>query len=395
MGPLGRANLGEACSALLATKQRTSLALIGIVIGVASVSAMISVGTIARSEAERQFRELGTDIVNVRLRARDKALSRVSVRLADAEGIVALPGIQAAAPYTIGSAQAVLAGTATEPVRIVGATDALADLTRLDLAQGRFVSKLDGGQYFCTVGADIADALRQAGDGSVIGAGVGIQDIVFTVVGALERAALGQRPFDPNETMFISVATAARITPRETLRDIVARMSPGTHYRAAANQVGAWFRDRAPAAKVQLRSAEELIEQMHRQKRLYTLLLGAVGGIALLVGGIGVMNVMLVAVTERKTEIGIRRALGARRRDIQAQFLAEAMILSLLGGVIGVAMGIAATYGICHFTGWVFEVSVGGTLLGTVVAGGAGIFFGLYPAHQAARLNVVAALQGT
>ena len=114
--------------------------------------------------------------------------------------------------------------------------------------------------------------------------------------------------------------------------------------------------------------------------RLYTLLLGTVGGISLLVGGIGVMNVMLVAVAERKAEIGIRRALGARRRDIQAQFLSEAMILSLLGGVIGALLAILATYGICRFTGWIFTVSVNGTVLGTVVAGGAGIFFGLYPA---------------
>lgn len=392
---MGRANLSEACSALLATKQRTGLALIGIVIGVASVSAMISVGTIVRSEAVRQFQELGTDIVNIRLRARDKAAGRVSIRLSDAEGIVNLPGIRRAAPYTNGAAHVVLGGTATEVARVVGATDALADLLRLDLEQGRFVSKLDAGQHFCTVGADIADALRAAGGGDVMGAGVGIQDVVFTVVGVLERAALGRRPFDPNGTVFIPVATAARITPDETLRDIVARMSPGTRYREAANQVGAWFRDRASAAKVRVRSAEELIEQMHRQKRLYTLLLGAVGGISLLVGGIGVMNVMLVAVTERRMEIGVRRALGARRRDIRAQFLAEATILSLLGGILGVAAGIGATYGICHFTGWEFALSVGGTLLGTLVAGGAGIFFGLYPAHQAAGLNPVAALQGT
>lgn len=395
MGPIGRANLGEACSGLLAAKQRTGLALIGIVIGVASVSAMISVGTIVRSEAVRQFQELGTDIVNVRLRARDKSAGRVSVRLADAEGIVNLSGIGAAAPYTVGAAHIVLGGTETELVRVVGATGALADLARLDVAQGRFVSRLDRGQHFCTVGADVADAIRAAGAGSVIGAGVGIQDVVFTVVGELERAALGRRPFDPNAAVFISMATAARITPQETLRDILARMSPGTHHREAASQLRAWFGDRTPGAKLRVRSAEELIEQMHRQVRLYTLLLGAVGGISLLVGGIGVMNVMLVAVTERRTEIGIRRALGARRRDIQAQFLAEAMILSLLGGVIGVVVGVAATYGICHFMEWVFELSAGGTMLGTVVAGGAGIFFGIYPARQAARLSPVAALQGT
>ena len=395
MGPLGRANLTEACSGLLGAKQRSSLALIGIVIGVASVSAMISVGTVVRGEAGRQFQELGADIVNVRLRARDQRARRVAVGLADAEGIVALPAISDAAPYVINAAPIVLSGTTTVRGRIVGSTDALADLSRLTLAQGRFVSKLDGGRYFCTVGAEIADALRQATGGSVIGETVRIQEAVFTIVGALKRAGQGQRPFDPNEAVFIPIETAARVTPGATLRHIQARMSPNTHYAEAKSQLGEWFRDRVPEARVRVRSAEELIEQMYRQRRLYTLLLGAVGGISLLVGGIGVMNVMLVAVTERRTEIGVRRAVGARRRDIQAQFLAEALILSMLGGVIGIVVGIAATYGICHYTGWKFALSVDGTLLGTAVAVGAGIFFGFYPAHQAARLNPVAALRGT
>ena len=276
---------------MLAAKQRSTLALIGIVIGVASVSSMVSVGTIVRAEAVRQFQELGTDVVNIRLRPRSRDQgNRVSVRLADARGIVTLPGISAAAPYTIESAR--------------------------------------------------------------------------------------------------------RVTPRATLQDIAARMSPGAHHAQVTQQVKAWFRHRARHVRTVVRSAEELIEQLHQQMRLYTLLLGTVGGVSLLVGGIGVMNVMLVAVAERKVEIGIRRALGARRRDIQMQFLSEAMILSLLGGVIGAGLAVAATWGICRFTGWVFTVSLGGTALGTVVAGGAGIVFGLYPAHQAARLNPVVALQG-
>ena len=394
MGPLGRANLTEAYSALLAAKQRSSLALIGIVIGVASVSAMISVGTVVRGEAGRQFQELGTDIVNVSLRARDQRAGRVAVALADAEGIVALPAIRDAAPYVVSAAPIVLGGTTTVRGRIVGSTDALADLNRLTPAQGRFVSRLDGGRYFCSVGAEIADALRQASGGSVIGETVLVHGTVLTVVGELKRVGRGQRPFDPNEAVFIPIETAARVTPGATLRDIQARVSPNTHYSAATNQLRAWFRDRVPEARIRMRSAEELIEQMYRQRRLYTLLLGAVGGISLLVGGIGVMNVMLAAVTERRTEIGIRRALGARRRDIQAQFLAEALILSMLGGAIGIVVGIAATFGICHFTGWTFALSMGGTLLGTTVAIGAGVFFGFYPAHQAARLNPVAALRG-
>ena len=394
MGPYGRANLTEAFSGLLAAKQRSSLALIGIVIGVASVSAMISIGAVVRGEAARQFQELGTDIVNVRLRARDQRAAPVAVGLADAEGIVTLPAIRSAAPYVVKAVAFVLGGTTTVRGRIVGSTDALADLSRLTLAQGRFVSKLDGGRYFCAVGSEVADALRQATGGRVIGETVHIGEAVFTVAGELQRAARGHRPFDPNEAVFIPIETAARVTPGVTLRDIQARMSLNTHHAEAKRQLGEWFRIRVPEARIRVRSAEELIEQMNRQRRLYTLLLGAVGGISLLVGGIGVMNVMLAAVTERRSEIGVRRALGARRRDIHAQFLAEALTLTMLGGVVGVVVGVAATYGICHFAGWMFASSMGGTLLGAAVAVGSGLFFGFYPAHQAARLDPVAALRG-
>ena len=160
LGPFGRANLAEACSSLLMARYRTALALIGIAIGVASVSAMISAGTIVRTEAARQFQELGTDIVTVRLRAHKRGAGRVSVGLADAEGIVALPSIRRAAPYTIASSHIVLGGTETALARVAGATRAFAELGRLDLAEGRFVSRLDGGRYFCTLGADLADRRR-------------------------------------------------------------------------------------------------------------------------------------------------------------------------------------------------------------------------------------------
>lgn len=205
---------------------------------------------------------------------------------------------------------------------------------------------------------------------------------------------MGQRPFNPTTSVFIPIATASRVTPDKTLRDILARTAPRVDYRDATHDVTAYFRQRIPGAKVGVRSAEELIEQLRSQMRLYTLLLGAIGGISLLVGGIGVMNVMLVAVAERRKEIGIRRALGARRADIQAQFLFESLILTVLGGILGVALGFGATWGICNLSGWTFALSPGGTMLGAIVSGGAGVLFGFYPAHQAARLDPVSALQG-
>ena len=390
---LRRATLGEACAALLATKQRTSLALIGIVIGVASVSSMVSVGTIVRAEAALRFQELGTDIVKIRLRARSDGGGRIAIRLHDAERITGLATIHSSAPYTTRSATAVLGAATTMPVQVIGSTAATVDLNRLELARGRFVSTLDTTGRFCTIGAAIAQQIRETTGSQPIGETLRIGNHLLTVVGVLASSPMGQRAFDPDRAVLIPIAAAARITPLATLRDIMARMSPGADYRDATRQLRTYFRYRAPAARIQVRSAEELIEQMHQQMRLYTLLLGTVGGISLLVGGIGVMNVMLVAVTERKTEIGVRRSLGARRSDIQAQFLTEALILSLAGGALGALLAIGTTYAICHFTGWPFTMSAQGMLLGTIVAGGAGIIFGLLPAHQAARLDPVTALQ--
>ena len=127
--------------------------------------------------------------------------------------------------------------------------------------------------------------------------------------------------------------------------------------------------------------------------QLFTLLLGAMGGISLLAGGIGVMNVMLVSAAERRLEIGIRRALGARRLDIQNQFLIESVIISSLGGIVGIAIGIGMTYAICTYSGWTFLLSTEAMCLGLGVAGAAGVFFGFYPAWQAARLDPVKALR--
>ena len=156
----------------------------------------------------------------------------------------------------------------------------------------------------------------------------------------------------------------------------------------------AWFRSRWKDLELTVTSPTQLVEQQEGQMRIMTLLLAATGSISLIVGGIGVMNVMLVSVTERRREIGIRRALGARRRDIQNQFLVESVILSAAGGILGVLVGTAGTWTICRFTEWNFFVSMDATVSGIVVSSTIGIVFGLQPASLAARVDPIIALQG-
>ena len=394
MTALLRANVKEAASSLFAARQRSLLALIGIAIGVGSVIAMMSVGAIVREEALRQFRELGTDALSVRIgRAGPRTAAPVSAGAAF--GLTALPGIAAAAPFLSSPGKIALAGRPPRDVTIIGAPAALADLDKLRVASGHHISDLDRRRYFCVVGARIAAALREAGYERIVGETVRMGGAVYTVVGVLERTHRGLRRYGPDRSVFIPISTARRVLPRPEIRNISARMSPGAHHVAVVQDVVGYFRRVSPGRNVHVRSAEQLIEQMYKQMRLFALLLGSLGSISLLVGGIGVMNVMLVSVTERRSEIGIRRAFGARRTDIQSQFLIESVVLSLVGGLVGIAAGIGGTWGICSFAGWTFDFSLLAVGLGMGVATASGVFFGFYPAWQAARLDPVAALRRT
>ena len=397
MVPLIKTNLKEAAGSLLGSKQRSVLALIGITIGIGSVIAMISVGTIVKDEAVKQFRRMGTDILTIQNVSEEAGTRRggaATIGLADALELATIPGIDASAPYMSSPGQASISGKTTARVYVVGVTAAFGELAELDVEEGRFISDLDRRRYFCVIGAEIAATMRAAGDGSVVGETIKIDDIVYTVVGVLRSGLRGPREFTIGRAVLIPISTAQRVLGYSDIRRIVARTNPNTHYLTAMAEVHTYFRRKSRDLVVKIESPKTLIEQMHQQMRLFTLLLGTVGGISLLVGGIGVMNVMLISVTERRLEIGIRRALGARRRDIQWQFLIESLILSLLGGVFGIALGIGTSYVICQFANWTFLVPAISIALGVGVASAVGLFFGYYPAWQAARLDPIAALRG-
>lgn len=391
------ANLREALASLLSSRQRSFLALIGISIGIGSVIAMISVGTIVKEESVKQFRRMGTDVLAIRNASENAPARRgraATISLPDALELASIPSIDASAPYMYSSAQASISGKMTTRVYVVGVTGAFGDLAQLDVEDGRFISDLDRRRYYCVVGSELAASLRAAGDARIVGKTIKIDDIVYTVVGALRSGLRGPREFSLSRAALIPISTAQRVLGYSDIRRIIARTSPDVHYLAAMADVSAYFRRKSPDLLVKVESPKTLIEQMQSQMRLFTLLLGAVGGISLLVGGIGIMNVMLISVTERRVEIGIRRALGARRRDIQWQFLIEASILSLLGGVVGIALGIATSYVISQVTNWTFLVTPMSITLGFGVASVAGLSFGYYPARNAARLDPIVALKG-
>ncbi len=191
----------------------------------------------------------------------------------------------------------------------------------------------------------------------------------------------------------LPISTVLRLSPNNTVRTVMARLEPHVSAREATEEIRGHFASLPAARQVRVMSPEQVIEHMERQSRMFTLLLGAIGSISLIVGGVGVMNVMLVSVSERRREIGIRRALGAQKKDIQWQFLIESVLLSLVGGFLGIVLGVGGSYLFAHYSGWQFELIHGALVLGVGVSVAVGIFFGYYPARQAAALNPIQALR--
>jgi putative ABC transport system permease protein len=387
-------NLKEALRSLTASRQRSILALIGIVIGIGSVIAMVSVGTIVQNEALRQFQEMGTDILTIRKEHAKGGRGGGGIALRDALDVTtSCSDISAVAPYTSTYAAMSFEGN-RETIPGLGATASFRDIFKVDVAEGRFITDLDKNMAFCVIGRKVRDMLARYGVVDPVGREIIFNDRFFTIIGVAEEVPMGgMRPYEINEGIIIPITTAMRFPKRPEIQTMTARIAPGGDRITAQEQLIRFFKSRDRRLKLRITSAEELIERMQKQMQMFTLLLGAIGSISLIVGGVGVMNVMLVSVSERRKEIGIRRALGAQQQDIQGQFLMESLILSLLGGVIGIVVGVGASYAISHFSDWQFILSTSAIFLGVGVSAAVGVFFGYYPARQAARLNPIDALR--
>ncbi|WP_419785391.1 ABC transporter permease [Pseudodesulfovibrio sp.] len=387
-------NIKESLHSLWAAKQRSLLALIGIVIGIGSVIAMVAVGQIVENESLRQFKEMGTDICMVRQVSKPGAGFRTGGMPFD--DVMKVPGqcpaIRSVAPFVNLYANLTYVGKRV-PCPGLGVTGGFLDMFKVPITAGRFVSDLDGYENFCVLGHTKADWLRKQGVAEPVGARVVFGGKQYTVVGVAGPVPSGSFcPYEINEGILVPIALAMRLPDRPRITQFGARMVDNDASPEATVQLKKFFQY-AKRIDVQVTSAEELVLQMERQMRMFTLMLGAIGSIALIVGGVGVMNVMLVSVSERRREIGIRRAIGAEQKDIQIQFLVECVVLSFVGGFIGLILGVGTVAIICRFTGWEFFVSIEAVLLGVGVSAAVGIFFGYYPARQAARLSPIDALR--
>lgn len=408
--------LSEALQSLYATKQRTFLALIGIVIGIASVISMVSVGVIVKEEALSQFKELGTDLLTLEkvggdipsVDAGDAITSGVEAPfsvpkpLSDVfklQKIMTIPTncstISHIAPFMpAGFGDINCRGRKLGRGVMVGVTESFLDVNKLKIATGRFLSDLDEQARFCVVGDGIAKTIMQLGAASVIGEKIRAGNEVFIVIGVIREVAVGKmRPSDANFSIFTHISNVLRLFKEAQITTVMAQIRPGEKSDSARRQLERFFSPQNSKSGVRITSPEDVIAQMEKQMKMYTLLLGAIGSISLFVGGVGVMNVMLTSVSERRKEIGIRRALGANRFDIMGQYLAETCLLTQLGGLIGIITGVICTRIIAYYAQWHFLLSLEAVLFGVVVSTLVGFFFGVYPARMAALLDPAVALR--
>ena len=383
---------------LRATAQRTLLALIGIVVGIGSVTAMVSIGDIARTEAIKQFVKLGTDVIrviaytssNTEERRKRTPIGLLPIDLAE---LTNLRSIHSSAAFT--SRWGTLAGSnqSFNRVKVIGISENFMDLAKLEVENGRALSPLDGNKPVAMVGQSVVQQLQNQWKPISEGNSVQVDDVVYQVVGTLVKDQGGMPNVRPNDAIFVPLGQIQRLQGSTILSQITLKLMSDVHYLTARSEIRGYFRRVAPRLEVRVDSPVELIEQMDAQMRLFAILLGAVGSIALVVGGFGVMNALLASISDQRKEIGIRRALGARRSDIQWQFLFESLLFCVIGGAAGSVIGIVTTFIVCLFADWSYSFSVLAPMLGVGTALIVGLFFGYYPARQAARLDPIVALR--
>jgi putative ABC transport system permease protein len=400
----------SALRSLRANKLRSALTTLGIVIGIAAVIAMLAIGEGARREVAEQLKSLGTNLIlvlpgtvtagGVRL----SSGSRNTLSETDAQAIRSeIAGVVAAAATLRGSGQAVY-GNQNWATQLYGIDADYLVARDWAVASGRAFDETDlrGGAKVALVGQTVAQMLFGGTDPT--GQTVRVKGVPLTIVGLLGSKGQNAMGQDQDDIILIPIGSArGRILGQaqgrlRSVNSITVKMADGRDMQAAEAEVKTLLRQRHRIQTGQdddfnIRNLSDVVQAEQAASGALSALLAAIASVSLIVGGIGIMNIMLVSVTERTREIGIRLAVGARRRDILTQFMVEAVILSLLGGLVGVALGLCASLAVTRFLAWPVLFQPGAILLAVASASAIGIFFGWYPARKAAQLTPVEALR--
>ncbi len=397
------ASVRIALRAMAGNPLRSLLTMLGVIIGVGSVIAMIAIGQGARQATTEQVQALGSNLLTVfagtpQVGGVARAEPAQSLTLEDAEAIRRqVPGVSGVSAEFTRQAQVVF-GSENTFTRIVGVTPEYEMVRNFRPARGEFFTTEDmrTRARVALLGATVASRLLP--DGDPLGQQIRIRGVTFTVIGVMEEKG-ATAFFDRDDIVLVPLTTAQRrLFGVRHVGSIQVQVATENQMPAVQDLVTELMRERHRLAPHQpddftIRSQADILQTLTGVTQTLTILLGGIATVSLVVGGIGIMNIMLVSVTERTREIGIRKAVGARRQDILLQFLVESVAVSVTGGLIGIGLGVLGSRLITQFAGWATLLSPQAIVLAFGFALAVGVFFGLYPAQRAARLDPIEALR--
>lgn len=392
-----------AWASLIANKMRSILTMLGIIIGVAAVIALVSIGNGVKQDIQNSISSLGSNLLMVMPGAprtpgvRPSQGSMKSLKVSDYQAISKLDGVKAASPYTANS-YVTIYQSKNWTTTVSGVSSNFQDVNNWTMAEGRFISSknVENRERVAVVGQTVVKNLFAGED--PVGKEIRVKNIPFRVIGVLNSKGNGTMGNDQDDTIFIPYTTAMeRVEGVDYLRMVYVVASDDNGIDRLQSDIENLLRVRHGIKDTNLddfniQNMKSIMETMEQTTGTLTLFLGAVAAISLVVGGIGIMNIMLVSVTERTREIGIRKALGATYFVIVTQFLIEAVVISLMGGLIGIALGIGASKLIGLASGMSTVISVPTIVLSFAFSMAIGLVFGIYPARKAAKLNPIDAL---
>jgi putative ABC transport system permease protein len=397
--------LKVAMRALGRNKMRSALTMLGIIIGVGAVIAMVGIGNGAKAQVEAQIASLGENVILIFSGSTTSSGIRTgwggagTLKIEDADAIRReVPGVTALSEEVVSTTQ-VAAGNQNWFTRIYGESADYFDLRQWPLTSGASFTAQDvrSANKVCVIGRTTAAQIF--GNDDPVGQILRIKNVPFIITGVLSAKGLSTQGTDQDDVVVMPYTSAMkRVAGGNTLRNINVQIARSQDLSAAQQQIIALLRQRHNIRAGRdddftVRNQQEIAEAATATSRIMTWLLGAIAGVSLIVGGIGIMNIMLVSVTERTREIGVRLAVGAHGRDILTQFLIEAVSLSSVGGLIGIAVGLAASEVLSVVAHWPTLISIGSIAVAFLFSAAVGVFFGFYPAREAARLDPIDALR--
>ncbi|MBU2645807.1 ABC transporter permease [bacterium] len=397
-----------AIQALLAYKIRTFLTMLGMIIGIASVIVMMSIGKGANQRVQEQFDNMGSNIIFVfsgsttRGGVRGGFGSQFTLRINDATAIAGEATAIESVSYILSTQAQLVLGNKNWRTRVSGTTPVYQHIRKLSLSEGRFISDQDirSAASVVVLGNTVVESLFAPGE-PVIDQTIRIGNVPFRVVGILEKKGTSPGGRDQDDTVIIPFSSLNRRLIHNRIPGLVHVIMVSARSREQIQQakleIESILRRRhqilpGQADDFSARTLEEFATRAEEANKTMSFFFIAVATISLMVGGIGIMNIMLVSVTERTREIGIRIAIGARERDILVQFLVEAITISFFGGVIGTLLGIGIANLISFLAQWPTIITLNSILIATLFSASVGIFFGFYPARKASRMDPIQAL---